>query len=110
MATLTRREFAHRIAQDYAAFALDVARHHGGTPMPLDREYVFSAGRRLIEAGEYAPRGDWRYMDRAELLRTARRHLPAAERFVAQVHDDWEHACRACGGPVRYRTAEGQAA
>lgn len=99
---MTRREFTRRIAEDYAAFAADCAAHHpGSTPQPFGREYVFGAGSRIIERGDYVPRRDWRYMDRDSIVREARKQLPAAERLIAQVHDGWEHSCHVCGGTVK---------
>lgn len=98
---MTRREFAKAIAQDYAAFAADCAAHHdGATPTPLDTAYVFSAGRRIIERGDYTPRRDWRYMDKASVLREVRYFYPAAVRFIAEVHKGWAHECNVCGGTV----------
>lgn len=94
---MSRRDFVRRIAEDWAAFAADVAAHHAPTPpAPLDREYAFGVGRRLILAGEYRPRV--RSLDYGRVAREARRVLPAAERLIAEVRAEYpEHACRACG-------------
>jgi hypothetical protein len=102
---MTRREFTRRIAESYARFEADVRDHHsGGRPAPLDREWAFSTGRRIVVSGDYRPRV--RYLDYERVAREARRQLPAARVLIAEVDKAYpEHACAACGGTIRKETA-----
>lgn len=84
---MTRSDFTSQIAYDYAMFVREIKERHGlhAKVQPLDREYAFRSGQRIIDGGRYTPRV--RHLDYRLIAREARKHLPHVDRLIRE-HDD----------------------